>query len=313
MAGFARRRLTYANVTATLALFFSISGGALAAEHYLVNSTAQINPKVLRQLRGARGRQGLAGVAGSTGATGPSGPAGATGPAGPAGPRGGEGATGATGPEGKTGAKGERGQQGEEGKEGKEGPEGPGKGEKGEKGETGATGATGPEGKQGAQGAKGQAGAEGKEGPEGPEGASDGEPAALKRWRKTIQEPGSSEGHAHTVTLAEVPPFTITGHCYEEEGETVAQTYISSSQEDSYLRIYEEDEYESLGEEAQELVWAEARAEPTEPDFEGGPEGGFSASAANGLVALDGTADEGVWLEGEAGQACSFSGELTSE
>jgi hypothetical protein len=44
------RRLTYANVTATLALLFSMSGGALAANHYLINSTRQINPRVLRAL-----------------------------------------------------------------------------------------------------------------------------------------------------------------------------------------------------------------------------------------------------------------------
>jgi hypothetical protein len=42
-----RRRLSYANVVATLALVFAMSGGALAASHYLVNSTKQINPKVL--------------------------------------------------------------------------------------------------------------------------------------------------------------------------------------------------------------------------------------------------------------------------
>jgi cytoskeletal protein RodZ len=45
-----RRRLNYANVTATLALFFAMSGGALAAKHYLINSTKQINPKVLKAL-----------------------------------------------------------------------------------------------------------------------------------------------------------------------------------------------------------------------------------------------------------------------
>ncbi len=43
-----RKRLTYANVTATLALVFSMSGGALAASHYLIKSTKQISPKVLR-------------------------------------------------------------------------------------------------------------------------------------------------------------------------------------------------------------------------------------------------------------------------
>src|SRR5437764_1330047 len=42
-----RRHLNYANVIATLALFFAITGGALAAKHYLINSTKQINPKVM--------------------------------------------------------------------------------------------------------------------------------------------------------------------------------------------------------------------------------------------------------------------------
>ena len=44
MFNFARTRLTYANVAATLALVFSMTGGALAAKHYLINSTRQINP-----------------------------------------------------------------------------------------------------------------------------------------------------------------------------------------------------------------------------------------------------------------------------
>ena len=45
-----RRKLTYANVTATLALVFAMSGGALAAKHYLLNSTSQVNPRVLHAL-----------------------------------------------------------------------------------------------------------------------------------------------------------------------------------------------------------------------------------------------------------------------
>lgn len=43
-----RRHLSYANVTATLALIFAMSGGALAAKHYLVTKTNQISPKVLK-------------------------------------------------------------------------------------------------------------------------------------------------------------------------------------------------------------------------------------------------------------------------
>jgi cytoskeletal protein RodZ len=45
-----RRHLNYANIVATLALLFAMSGGALAAKHYLINSTKQISPKALQAL-----------------------------------------------------------------------------------------------------------------------------------------------------------------------------------------------------------------------------------------------------------------------
>ena len=83
-----RRRFSYANVTATLALVFAMSGGALAAKHYLISSTKQISPKVLSALR-ARG-----------GPTGPSGPRGATGTEGKLGTNGELGAASATLPSG---------------------------------------------------------------------------------------------------------------------------------------------------------------------------------------------------------------------
>ena len=51
-----RKRLSYANVTATLALVFAMSGGAMAANHYLITSTKQINPKVLKKLNGQAGQ-----------------------------------------------------------------------------------------------------------------------------------------------------------------------------------------------------------------------------------------------------------------
>jgi hypothetical protein len=73
-------RLTFANITATLALVFAMSGGALAATHYLLNSTKQINPKVLRALKGqsgVAGPKGSQGVAGTPGTQGPEGKGGA--------------------------------------------------------------------------------------------------------------------------------------------------------------------------------------------------------------------------------------------
>jgi hypothetical protein len=80
-----RKRLTYANVAATLALVLSMSGGALAASHYLVSSTKQISPKVLKKLKGATGKAGT---------------------------------TGKEGPAGKEGAQGKEGKEGKEGKAG---------------------------------------------------------------------------------------------------------------------------------------------------------------------------------------------------
>ena len=81
-----RRRLNYANVTATLALFFAMSGGALAAKHYLINSTKQINPKVLRALKGNVGPRGPQGISGKEGAPGKEGAAGKDGKTGEPGP-----------------------------------------------------------------------------------------------------------------------------------------------------------------------------------------------------------------------------------
>jgi hypothetical protein len=92
-----RRRLNYANVVATLALVFAMSGGALAANHYLINSTKQINPKVLKKLKGNRGATGVAGAKGATGLTGAAGLTGTTGLAGKEGSAGKEGKTGEAG------------------------------------------------------------------------------------------------------------------------------------------------------------------------------------------------------------------------
>jgi hypothetical protein len=101
-----RSRFSYANVVATLALVFAMSGGALAASKYLITSTKQIKPSVLASLRGKAGANGAAG------AQGPAGPAGGVGPTGPGGT---PGATGAPGPEGKEGKAGRNGVNGKEG------------------------------------------------------------------------------------------------------------------------------------------------------------------------------------------------------
>jgi len=105
-----RMHLSPATAIATLALVFAMTGGAYAAGKYIITSTKQISPKVLKSLKGkpgATGPTGLAGAAGAAGAQGPAGPAG-VGKEGPAG-KGTNGATGATGSTGATGATGQTG------------------------------------------------------------------------------------------------------------------------------------------------------------------------------------------------------------
>jgi hypothetical protein len=122
-----RMRLTYANVAMTLALVFAMTGGAYAAKKYLITSTKQISPSVLKALAGKPGPAGAAGAPGAAGAAGKD---------------------GAQGPKGDTGAEGKQGIQGLEGKEGK----------------VGATGVTGPGGAKGATGATGPTGVTGTTG-----------------------------------------------------------------------------------------------------------------------------------------------------
>ena len=110
-----RLRLSPATVIAGLALVFAMTGGAYAAKKYLITSTKQISPSVLKQLQGKAGAAGAPGAAGAQGAQGPAGPAGPAGlrvrvapkakPVPPA-LKGEKGATGAAGAKGATGATG---------------------------------------------------------------------------------------------------------------------------------------------------------------------------------------------------------------
>jgi hypothetical protein len=107
-----RLHLSPATVIAGLALVFAMTGGAYAAKKYLITSTKQISPSVLKQLQGKAGAPGAAGAQGAQGPAGPGGPAGpsgsggAKGETGPAGVKGEKGATGATGAKGATGETG---------------------------------------------------------------------------------------------------------------------------------------------------------------------------------------------------------------
>lgn len=100
------KRMTYANVALTLALVFAMTGGAYAAKKYLITSTKQISPSVLKSLVGKAGPVGPQGSPGAPGAKGQPGAEGKTGLEGKAGTAGQKGLSGATGPTGPTGPTG---------------------------------------------------------------------------------------------------------------------------------------------------------------------------------------------------------------
>src|SRR5579875_1064891 len=160
VAGRLRRHLRLANLLLAAALFFSMGGVAIAAHHYLITSTKQISPKVLRKLHGRQGPPG------ASGPTGPAGPAGLVGPPGLSGPPGPTGLPGALGPTGPVGQAGATGPAGPTGPTGTAGPTGL----TGAAGPTGLTGAVGPAGPVGPTGATGPAGAAGPVGPTGATG-----------------------------------------------------------------------------------------------------------------------------------------------
>lgn len=99
-----RRRPTPATIIAIVALFVALGGTAVAASRYIITSTSQIKPSVLKDLHGHDGATGPAGTPGQVGATGQA---------------------GAQGTPGLAGNPGEKGATGDEGAVGKEGPQGP--------------------------------------------------------------------------------------------------------------------------------------------------------------------------------------------
>lgn len=150
-----RRHMSYANVTATAALVFAMTGGAYAISGNGGSSGARPTAHVAKKAT-PKGKPGPRGPAGPKGATGASG---AVGPVGPAGPAGAKGENGAAGAAGAAGASGEEVKI--DAASASECPEGGTKfsnatgtgkacnGEEGLSGKNGAAGATGPQGPTG--------------------------------------------------------------------------------------------------------------------------------------------------------------------
>ncbi len=198
------------NAIAWLALFVALTGTSMAASHYVVSSTKQIKPSVLKKLKGNRG---------PAGAQGPQGPQGASGKEGV----GSQGVRGPTGPSGTTGTKGTNGATGPEG------PTGPGVGATGERGATGATGATGKEGATGAAGTNGSTGATGAGGGVGAfahitaAGAVES-PSASFETAKVVAEPknpktGIKEKGVYCISGLSFTPKNVQASLAGEEAE----------------------------------------------------------------------------------------------
>lgn len=98
-----RNRFGVPGVISVVALVFAMAGGAYAAKKYVITSTGQIKPAVLRSLQGKAGPAGLDGTDGSAGMDGTNGSPGAAGDDGPKGTPGIPGSPGSPGAPGTDG------------------------------------------------------------------------------------------------------------------------------------------------------------------------------------------------------------------
>jgi len=188
-------------------------------------------------------------------------------------------------------------------------------------GASGAQGASGPQGPAGAQGLTGEEGEKGTPGPEGkagPQGEKGNTSLPATTWNRKIETPGASIAAPATVVLAIVPPFTLLGYCYqtaEPGAKTVAATYIETSEEGSVFA--ETGGFEETIEKGEAIpVGAGAAESVTEThlsNFSGPVEGPFSAQSKTGLIGLNGSSNEAVFLADKAKPACYFTGTLTEE
>jgi hypothetical protein len=182
-------------------------------------------------------------------------------------------------------------------------------GAKGATGATGTAGATGATGPTGPAGANGTAGATGAQGPAGP--------TSMQTWRTTVATPGASSALPNTVVLATAGPFTITGECYINGANTTAGTFISTSENGVATQGYSGQGLVPMNISDGAIQISEDTASgdtaTTAEDFRSADDGIWAAENADGSLTLEGAGNQGVYMQGATGPACSFSGYLITQ
>ena len=138
-------------------------------------------------------------------------------------------------------------------------------------------------------------------------------------WNTTIATPGTLPGAPrgsvgpNTVDLATVGPFTVRGYCALGEG-VEAYTEVVSAQDGSSFAWNDNFYAGSFNSGDVQQASRFANGFPQGPAFvDEGPSGDFSVSTADQSTAFTGFANNGSYLNGPEGPACSFTGYLVVE
>ena len=151
------------------------------------------------------------------------------------------------------------------------------------------------------------------EGKRGPAGGS-----SVITWNKTIATPASVVAKpygvpAHVVDLAKVGPFTVRGYCSAPDNVQAVTDVISAQDGSSFAWG---DNYLSGDFNSGNVQRASnyANGYTDNPDFvnEYGS-GDFSVTTGDQKTAFTGFANNGVYIDGPTGPACSFTGYLVLE
>src|SRR5581483_5709911 len=162
-------------------------------------------------------------------------------------------------------------------------------------------------------GKRGPAGPAGPSGPSGPAGNS-----SVITWSKTVAA-GAPAGATHkgagvpqgTVDLATVGPFTVRGYCTSPEGTEAITDVISGQDGSSYAwgDNYLSGNFNIASGPQQASNPADGSSQS--PSFVNEYNSGeFDVTTADGSTAFTGFANNGVYIDGPAGPACTFTGYL---